>query len=90
MTMHLRGLISRSLKHLPSCSTAQDATWIAPEPCSCPGDLDGDNIVGVSDTLDMLANFGCIGANCTGDIDGDNIVSVSDILQLLSAFGNSC
>ncbi len=75
---------------LPSCSTAQDATWVAPEPCSCPGDIDGDGIIGVSDTLDLLANFGCVGVNCTGDVDGDNIVGVADILQLLSVFGSNC
>ena len=75
---------------LPSCAAPQDATWVAPEPCSCPNDLDGDGIVGVSDTLDLLANFGCTGSTCTGDLDGDGIVGVSDILQLLSAFGSDC
>ena len=54
------------------------------------GDIDGDGIIGVSDTLDLLANFGCVGVNCTGDVNGDNIVGVADILQLLSVFGNSC
>ena len=75
---------------LPACSTAQDATWVAPAPCSCPGDIDGDGIIGVSDTLDLLANFGCVGAGCTGDVDDDGIVGVSDILELLSAFGDTC
>ena len=75
---------------LPSCTTAQDATWVAPNPCSCPGDIDGDGIIGVSDTLDLLANFGCTGVGCTGDVDGDNLVGVADILELLSAFGDSC
>ena len=75
---------------LPSCNAAQDATWVAPSPCSCPGDLDGDGLIGVSDTLDLLANFGCVGDGCTGDVDGDGLVGVSDILELLSAFGDSC
>jgi len=76
---------------LPSCSSPADlTTWTAPSSCECPGDLDGDGIIGVSDTLDMLANFGCIGADCVGDIDGDTIVGVSDILELLSAFGANC
>jgi hypothetical protein len=76
---------------LPSCSAPEDlTTWTAPSSCECPGDLDGDGIIGVSDTLDMLANFGCIGAGCVGDIDGDTIVGVSDILELLSAFGVTC
>lgn len=76
---------------LPTCNSPADATiWVAPEACSCPGDLDGDGIIGVSDTLEMLANFGCVGSSCVGDIDGDTIVGVSDILELLSSFGASC
>ena len=63
---------------------------MAPESCACPGDLDGDGIVGVSDTLDLLANFGCVGNDCEGDLDGDTVVGVSDILELLSAFGTNC
>ena len=43
-----------------------------------------------SDTLDLLANFGCVGDGCTGDVDGDGLVGVSDILELLSAFGDTC
>lgn len=76
---------------LPTCASPENATtWTAPQPCSCPGDLDGDGIIGVSDTLEILANFGCDGNGCTGDIDGDLLVGVSDILQLLSVFGASC
>ena len=76
---------------LPSCnSPSNQTTWTAPAPCGCPQDLDGDGIVGVSDTLDMLANFGCVGSGCEGDLDGDTIVGVSDILELLAAFGNNC
>jgi len=76
---------------IPTCNSPEDATtWTAPPPCSCPGDLDGDGIIGVSDTLEMLANFGCVGSSCVGDLDGDTIVGVSDILELLSSFGASC
>ena len=76
---------------LPTCNSPETATtWTAPASCSCPSDLDGDGIIGVSDTLEILANFGCVGSDCLGDIDGDTIVGVSDILQLLSVFGSSC
>ena len=76
---------------LPSCSSpAELTTWTAPAPCICPGDLDGDGIIGVSDTLEILASFGCVGSDCVGDIDGDTIVGVSDILQLLAVFGATC
>ena len=75
---------------LPTCATSEDATWTAPESCSCPSDLDGDGIIGISDTLEILANFGCVGSGCVGDLDGDTIVGVSDILEMLSIFGSSC
>lgn len=76
---------------LPSCSSSAELnTWTAPESCICPSDLDGDGIIGVSDTLEILASFGCVGSDCVGDIDGDTIVGVSDILQLLSVFGSNC
>jgi hypothetical protein len=94
----LDGFVSNGQAHsfggyftdLPGCSAPQDVSWTAPESCACPSDLDGDGIIGVSDTLDLLANFGCSNDNCVGDIDGDNVVGVSDILELLSLFGTGC
>ncbi len=56
---------------------------------TCPGDFDGNGIIGVNDVLVALGNFGCAG-DCVADIDGDNIVGVTDILTLLSGFGESC
>ena len=56
---------------------------------ACPGDFDDDGIIGVSDVLVALGDFGCAGV-CTADVDGDNIVGVSDILTMLSGFGLPC
>lgn len=56
---------------------------------TCPGDFDGNGVIGVNDVLVALGNFGCAG-DCVADIDGDNIVGVTDILTLLSGFGQSC
>ena len=59
------------------------------EPCTCPGDIDGDNAIGVSDILGVLSEFGC-SANCNVDLDEDGQVGVSDILQVLAQFGEVC
>lgn len=52
----------------------------------CPGDLNGDNVVDVSDLLILLGAWGpCPG--CAADLNGDNVVDVSDLLILLGAWG---
>jgi len=65
--------------------------WIAvlPEPEPTPGDLDGDNVVGVSDLLILLGEWGpCPDqGECPADLDGDGTVGVSDLLELLSNWG---
>ena len=53
-----------------------------------PGDLDGDGLVGTTDFLLLLANWGpcpdpCPPV-CLGDLDGDCGVRVSDFLLLLA------
>jgi hypothetical protein len=53
---------------------------------SCPADLDGDDEVGITDFLALLAAWGpCPG--CDADLDGDGEVSVTDFLALLAAWG---
>ena len=59
------------------------------EACVCPGDLDGDQAIGVADVLAALSEFGCA-SSCSADLDGDDQVGVSDILLILSVFGQSC
>jgi hypothetical protein len=59
------------------------------EPCACPGDLDGDQSVGVADILVALSEFGCT-VNCAFDVDGDGQVFVSDFLAILSLYGSLC
>ena len=58
----------------------------------CPGDLDGDGGVGLSDLATLLSNFGTpAGANPEdGDLDGDGDVDLSDLANLLSNFGSIC
>ena len=55
----------------------------------CPGDMDGDGLVSVSDVLNVLSEFGCE-TKCSMDINGDGSTNVTDVLLVLSAFGTAC
>ena len=58
----------------------------------CPGDLDGNGQVDLTDLSIMLQNFGTsTGANPEdGDLNGDGDVDLEDLAQLLSLFGVVC
>ncbi|MDA9863642.1 vanadium-dependent haloperoxidase [Flavobacteriales bacterium] len=56
----------------------------------CPLDLDGDGVVGATDLLEALADFGSYGPALTGDVNGDEVVGVNDVLELLASYGESC
>ena len=56
----------------------------------CPGDINGDLTVGVSDVLAYLSSFGCE-VNCgVADLNGDGAANTSDLLMMLSLFGVVC
>ena len=52
---------------------------------SCPGDIDGDALVGANDLLMVIADWGSY--NSPADIDGDGMVNASDILFILGGWG---
>lgn len=58
----------------------------------CPGDLNGDGEVGLTDLATLLSNFGTpSGATAEmGDLDGDGDVDLSDLATLLANFGATC
>ncbi len=58
----------------------------------CPGDVDGDATIGLSDLATLLANFGTASGatSAMGDIDGDGDVDLSDLAGLLAVFGTPC
>lgn len=58
----------------------------------CPGDVDGNNVVDVTDLGTLLGNFGTAsGASREdGDLSGDGAVDVTDLGELLSNFGATC
>lgn len=58
----------------------------------CPGDLNGDGYINISDLAQLLGNYG-LGAGATyehGDLDGDGDVDLSDLAALLSLYGTPC
>ena len=55
-----------------------------PDECDCPGDLNGDGVVGGPDLSIMLSSWGSDGP---ADLDGDNIVTGADLAALLSTWG---
>ena len=59
---------------------------------ACPGDLDGDGEIGLSDLAQLLAGYGTTsGATYEmGDLDGDGDVDLSDLAALLSVYGTDC
>lgn len=61
---------------------------------SCPGDVNGDNLVDLSDLASLLSAFGSTACDSTyssgADIDADGDVDLSDLASLLSQFGASC
>ncbi|MFN0136509.1 MAG: dockerin type I domain-containing protein [Phycisphaerae bacterium] len=58
----------------------------------CPGDLNGDGVVNLSDLAGLLANFGTSGGALPheGDTDGDGDVDLSDLAIVLGSFGAVC
>ncbi len=59
---------------------------------ACPGDVNGDGMVEISDMTALLACFGmaCAGDCCLADINCDGTVEIGDLTILLSHFGAPC
>src|SRR5262249_9420946 len=61
-------------------------------PLPCPGDVNGDHQVDLSDLTVLLSHFGTTsGATLAdGDLDNDGDVDLADLASLLSHFGTIC
>ncbi|MCA9243711.1 MAG: hypothetical protein KDA32_07160, partial [Phycisphaerales bacterium] len=61
---------------------------------ACPGDLNGDRVIDLSDLAGLLSAFGTMesdpGYIAAADIDGSGSVDLADLAGLLSGFGTSC
>ncbi|MFN0134667.1 MAG: dockerin type I domain-containing protein, partial [Phycisphaerae bacterium] len=60
------------------------------DPPPCPGDVNGDQFVNLTDLSILLANFGDVGSPSTGDLNGDGDVNLTDLSFLLARFGTGC
>jgi methionine-rich copper-binding protein CopC len=58
-------------------------------PVSCTADLNGDQVVDLTDLAILLAAFGQTGPN-VADINQDGVVDLTDLAQLLIEYGNAC
>ncbi len=69
-------------------STTETVTLIY---SGCLGDVNGDDLIDLSDLAVVLGNFGLTGGTLAdGDTDGDGDVDLSDLATVLSAFGSAC
>lgn len=59
---------------------------------NCPGDLNGDQTISISDLTLLLSHFGTTSGATPeqGDLDGDGAISITDLAILLSVFGTVC
>ena len=75
---------------LGSVSLDANANGI-PDECECPGDLDGNGLVDLSDLQILLGSYGQMGMSYyDGDLDGDGDVDLTDLQELLGHYGTSC
>jgi hypothetical protein len=59
---------------------------------NCPGDLDGDNDIDLTDLAILLGNYGMTSGAVyeDGDLDEDGDVDLSDLASLLGVYGTTC
>lgn len=74
---------------IPLASALKSVFCSGVSPAGCAGDFDNDAMVGVSDLLFLLQNFGC-STNCQGDLDGDDAVTAGDFVIFLGFYGSLC
>lgn len=91
-TIAILGQFSIGLTGTGPRETHQGAIPCWPAETACPGDLNNDLTVDITDLTSLLSNFGTAsGANLQdGDLDGDGDVDITDLATLLSLFGTAC
>lgn len=61
------------------------------QPPACPGDADGDGLVGLSDIAAVITGWGqMVPEGTMGDLDGDGLVGLSDISVVNNNWGATC
>ena len=86
-----RGILAITLgpDRLPYILTAT-GQLIRVERVSCPGDINNDGVVNISDLIILVSDFGPAAPGDPADINGDGVVDFPDLSALLSDFGAIC
>ena len=67
------------------------AAWLAIDACDCPGDVQDDGDVDLTDLAILLANFDtAVPVYQNGDLNGDSFVDLADLTLLLANFDSTC
>jgi len=67
-----------------------DNMTVSLSPPDCPGDVNVDGVVDLTDLATLLAHFGAGTLPEHGDLDGDGDVDLTDLSLLLANFGTAC
>lgn len=57
---------------------------------TCPGDLNADGMVDLSDLGALFSDYGCTGIGCVGDLNGDGVVGLGDLGVIFGQYGQPC
>ncbi|MCP3903099.1 MAG: hypothetical protein GY715_05630 [Planctomycetes bacterium] len=61
------------------------------KPRPCPGDLDGDGVIGFGDMLCVLCAWGpCPTDSCPEDLNGNGQVGFDDFFRVVCGYGLTC
>lgn len=71
-------------------STTDTVFMFPQQPPACPGDADGDGMVGLSDVATLIGNWGASGPGQVGDLDGDGTVGLGDLALVINNWGVTC
>jgi hypothetical protein len=60
--------------------------FLGPGTTCCPGDVNGDFVVNVTDLVAVITQWACAGS-CAADVNGDGVVNVKDLIMVLTSWG---
>ncbi|MBL0317552.1 MAG: hypothetical protein IPP69_18050 [Flavobacteriales bacterium] len=84
------GLYHATISDSNGCLAEASNTIVDPI-VSCPGDLDGNQVIGVADLIILMGEYGNTDAFCDPyDLNEDGLVDINDILEIIVMMGGIC